>query len=113
MQRFEQRVVAHLREHFPQRMMGIAEQTAREFIQFCIERARGYGIQSERDVVLFVNVALALGQRFDEDPRFKWAADILVDEFIVTPAARVEELHRRTVEFLDAPHLHRQREMSL
>jgi hypothetical protein len=103
MERFEERVIAHLREHFPDRMAGVSPQNARELVRHCVERARRHGIESERDIVLFANVVVALGPRFEQERRYKWAAEALTDEFIVTPAARVEELHRRAVELLNAP----------
>ena len=103
MERFEERAIAHLREHFPERMASVSAQNARELVRFCVQRARGYGIESERGIVLFASVAVALGPRFDEQPRYRWAAEALADEFIVTPTARIEELYRRAVELLDAP----------
>jgi hypothetical protein len=101
LERFEARVIAHLRQYFPQRMASVSDQNARGLVRFSMERARRYGIVTERSLVLYISVAVALGSRFDQ--RHAWAAEILRDPFIATPEARVEELHRRTVEFLDAP----------
>jgi len=111
MERFEERVISHLREYFPDRMAGVSAQNARELVGYCVQRARHYGIESERDIVLFASVVVALGPRFEHERRYRWAAEALSDEFIVTPAARVEELHRRAVELLNAPP--RSREASL
>ena len=101
MERFEGRVIAHLRRHYTERMAGIADPTAREFVRFCVRRAARYGIDRERDIVLFIDVAIALGQRFDEQPHHQWALDVLTDEFLTSPTVRVEALHRLTVEYLE------------
>jgi hypothetical protein len=99
LERFEARVIAHLRQYFPQRMANVSEQNARGLVRFCVGRARRYGIVTERALVLYIGVAVTLGTRFDQ--RHAWAAETLRDEFIATPEARVEELHRRAVAFLD------------
>lgn len=100
MGRFEDRVIAHLRQYYTERMAGIPAETAREFVRFCVRRAARYGIERERDIVLFIDVAIALGQRFDELPQHQWAVQILTDEFLTSPGVRIEALHRRTVEYL-------------
>jgi len=101
MERFESRVIAHLRQYYTERMAGIADPTAREFVRFCVRRAARYGIERERDIVLFIDVSIALGQRFDEQPQHRWALDILTDEFLTSPTVRVEALHRLTTEYLE------------
>lgn len=113
MERFEERVIAHLREYFPERMASVSAQNARELVRFCVQRARHHRIESERGIVLFASVAVALGPRFERDQRYRWAVEALADEFIVTPTARVEELYRRAVELMDAPQPRRPRERSL
>src|SRR6185369_13703282 len=71
LERFEARVIAHLRQYFPQRMASVSEQNARGLVRFCMERARRYGIVTERSLVLYISVAVALGSRFDQ--RHAWA----------------------------------------
>ena len=98
--RFEQEVDAHLRTNFPQRCAAMDDAKRLALVRYSLARARHYGLSSERDLVLYTDVALVLGERFDDDEAFGWAREILTDRFIVSPALRVDLLHERAIAHL-------------
>jgi len=91
---FEDRMVAHLREVFPQRSKRLGEPRVRGKIQHGIERAGTYGITSERDVCRYIDVMFAYGWDFDTDSKLPWAGRILNDERFLLPEAKVNRLYR-------------------
>ena len=100
MLRFEREVDAHLRAHFPQRCAAMGDAARLALVRHCLARARQYGFHSERDLVLYTDVAMVLGQQFDQDPSLGWAREILTDRFIVAPALRADLLHERAMTHL-------------
>lgn len=74
-ERFEDQVLVHVREFFPSRCNALGEDGTRALIRHGIDRARGYGIQREKDVCKYVDIAFVFGRDFDtEQP---WAPSIL------------------------------------
>lgn len=70
-QDFVGRAVDFVRDTYPDvSKRGSAEQLA-SLVHFAIERAELYGFVSERDIIHYLTVMLALGVHFDDDQRFK------------------------------------------
>ncbi len=84
--KFERWMVGHLQKFFPQQCSAMGDSQLRDFIQYGIRRASGYGIKAKRDVCKYVDVMLALGRDFDKDPRFPWAARLLVQSRVQADA---------------------------
>lgn len=76
-ERFEDRMVAHLRVAFPAYAAEAGEQRARELVRFGAQKAAGYGITSERNVALFVDLLVAAGAEFDTRADFAWSRPVL------------------------------------
>ncbi|HOA94157.1 MAG TPA: hypothetical protein PK072_11915 [Quisquiliibacterium sp.] len=74
---FAGRAVAHLRRRFPARTAPVEDARLRAFVDLGIDRARRYGIVGEADVLRYLEYMLIYGARFDTDPRFAWAGEIL------------------------------------
>jgi hypothetical protein len=55
------------------------------------ERARQHGIEKSNDLARYLNIACALGPRFDEDDRYPWARPILASPEM-TPSGKVDRL---------------------
>lgn len=66
-----------------------------------IATARRHGITTRRDALRFVNLDLALGARFHEDPRYPWAAGVLARPG-VHPSMRVDILADHARDVLEA-----------
>jgi hypothetical protein len=76
---YEDRVAAHVERCFPQEFGDLGDLKVRRIIREGISRASNYGIVSERDVCLFIDLMVELGPNFDTDAEFPWASAILQD----------------------------------
>lgn len=98
---FESRLLEHLKEFFPKHCEILGEEQVRKVIRLGIERAKQYGLVSERDIHLYLGLMFMLGSYFDQDPQLPWAAKILTDENIVYPNHRADQLHNRAMAYLN------------
>lgn len=101
LKRFEDSMVEHIKQFFPKYYEVLGEPTIRKVIQYGIDRAENYDFITERDVCLYINLVFLLGSNFDTDIQLSWAASILNDEKITDPATRIDNLHDKTMEYLD------------
>ncbi len=92
--RFERRVYDDLLERWPERCAELGEERTLAAIQAAVARATARGFLSEYDVARFVWLTQLLGEAFDEDPRYPWAAAILADPR-ATPADKMDRLCER------------------
>lgn len=97
---FYQRVIQHLRQRFPNKCSYVGELCLRRLIQRAIEAAEGYGITTERGVVLFIAMMFVLGSGFHQDPQLPWASTILTDPSITDQNERVNRLYAAAVDCL-------------
>lgn len=74
---FECRAMAHLQRAFPQQMREADEQLVRQMIARGIEQASRYGVSDEYDVIRYIDLMVVFGERFDDNPDYPWAKDIL------------------------------------
>jgi hypothetical protein len=104
---FEARMVGHLRRFFPEecRRLGAQgdEDGVRALIRHGIARAQTYGIVSEHDVTLYLNLTMALGRDFDRDALLPWARAVLVETELPEPSRRMARLYRETLERTQVP----------
>lgn len=98
---FEDSMVEHIKEIFPEQYEILGEPAIRCVIQYGVEQAENYEFITERDVCLYINTMFMLGGNFDTDLQLPWAADILKDETITDSVARVDALCEKTLEYLD------------
>ena len=98
---FENRLLEHLQEFFPRQCQILGVEQSRELIRLGIAQAEKYGLDTERDVYLYVGLMCMLGSHFDQDPQLPWAAQILADENIADPSDRADRLHDRAMAFLN------------
>src|ERR1700687_4112303 len=76
MQKFKDKMVAHLQKHFPKQCEVLGPE-GRDWVQYGFERAACYGLVAERDVCKYIGVMLAFGRDFDKDSRLPWASAAL------------------------------------
>jgi hypothetical protein len=98
-QAFEERIIRHIRQNFPDQYKQLGDTDAREdnlrkLIRQGIERARRYGIESERDAARFVELMIRIGPTFEELPEYAWAKAVLSDPNI-SGHGRVELIHQQ------------------
>jgi hypothetical protein len=77
--RFEDRLAFSMREAYTGQVEPLPEEALRSRIHQTVNRARSYGVDEEEDVEAFVGLTFRLGEHFENDPRYAWAADILRD----------------------------------
>jgi hypothetical protein len=92
---FEDRVVSHVARCFPDRHAALGQAEVHAVVRRAIDRAGSYGIVAERDVCMFADLMLALGDTFDRDE--PWAAAILARRG-VDPTTTLRTLFARAVE---------------
>jgi len=90
---FEDRMVEHLTEFFPEQCEALGEPETREAIQHGINRAKTYGIISERDVCKYIDLMFTFGRDFDEDAELPWAGRILNDDEFVNASVKTDRLY--------------------
>lgn len=89
---FENRMVIHLRKFFPQQCDVLGEAKTREAVHFGIWKAKKYGIISEHDVCVYIDIMFTFGQDFDVDPALPWASKALKAKEM-NPATKIEILY--------------------
>ena len=80
LRQFEDRMVIHLRSAFPDQTKEMTEPDLRAMIQAGIDRANGYDITDENDVIRFLEYLCQYGPDFGESSETSWANRFLGDE---------------------------------
>lgn len=99
--RYAEDLCARLLALYPGEAGALGPVALRQLVDDGIARARGYNLDSERDIALFVDLSLFLGSGFDQDPELPWAAEILTDDYITESELRIDTLHARALDHLD------------
>lgn len=75
---FQQRAIAQLREGMPEETAGMSDETLRTRLQSAAERSALYELETEIEILYFLNSAILIGDdQFDVNPSYPWAAEIL------------------------------------
>ena len=77
---FEKRVLVHLRKCFPKKCETMDKERLIELIREGIKRSRSYGIETQRNVMEFIDLMVVFGRHFDTDKAYPQAAKILADK---------------------------------
>lgn len=94
---FEDRMVAHIQEFFPDHYAAMKEAGTRELIRHGVQRAATYGIVAERDVCMYIDMMLAFGPDYDKDGQVPWAGRILRDRGYASPSERMDAVREAGV----------------
>jgi hypothetical protein len=94
---FEDSMVAYVQEAFPKAFDELKELRIREIIRYGWDKARDYGLKSERGVRLYVSLMFLIGGSFDIDPQLPWAKRILNDETITDEAWKNDDLYDESI----------------
>ena len=97
LQKFEDEMVDHLREFFPDQYSMAGEPKIRQMIRYGTQKAATYGIVGQRDVCLFIDVMVEFGSDFDSDPGLPWASAILKDEDEEDPSVKADRLYSMAI----------------
>jgi len=100
-QDFEERMVLHIREFFPDNFDAMGEADSRLLIQHGIEQAALYGFVSKQDVCKFIDLMVCFGAEFDTDVNEPWAKAILSDNSLLNASDRMDALFNAGMGQLD------------
>ena len=100
--RFEDRAVEHVRRYFPQQCEAVGESATRYYVTDGIQRARRYGLESEYDLLRFLNLIFGFGSDFDSRPEHTWMVDFLKDQDL-WPTTRMDAVMAALLETPEAP----------
>ena len=91
---FQDRMVSHIKQFFPQSMEQLGEPAIRDLIHYGIQRSATYQFRLEPDVCNYIDFMVVFGRDFDRDPALPWASSILNNPSLQGPSVRVAELHK-------------------
>jgi hypothetical protein len=97
--RFEDKMVEHLGRFSPPLSTAVGECQLRRVVRLGIERAGSHGFTHQGPVRLYLELMLLFGCDFDTDPRYSWAARILLEQDSDSQMRRAEWLYERTLDF--------------
>lgn len=86
---FEARLLAHIEEFFPVHWREAGEERMLDVVRIGIANAASHGLETEREIYLFVSLMLYLGSYFDTDEQLPWAAAALNDASAPDAFARI------------------------
>lgn len=89
-QDFENMMMLHMREFFPDHYEGLGEENSRLLVQHGIKQGALYGFISKCDVCKFIDLMLCFGVEFDTDEA--WAMEILSDSSFINASDKMEAL---------------------
>ena len=75
--RFDFEAYEHVQLYFPQRCEELGNQAAMQMVRDGLKRARGYGLESERDLLRYLNLLFHFGDGFELSPANAWALTLL------------------------------------
>jgi hypothetical protein len=99
-ERFEERLLAHVEKHFTAQSRRLGRAQMLVVIRHSLERGAVHGFTTERDACLYLSLTLRLGGFFDIDPQLPWAAAILSDPALSDPSLRIDCLYAEASDFL-------------
>jgi hypothetical protein len=83
---FVRRMLAHLKEEFPEKTEAMSKAQLEEFVKRNRDRAEAYSITISDDIEYYIDCAMKYGERFDTDPKTNWAG-----QFLRTPSLKGSE----------------------
>jgi hypothetical protein len=96
--RLRERLQHHLSDHFPDECSALGV-GLEQVVGDGLAKARDYGLRTERDLVKFLNLVVALGLEFDREP---WAARVLSRDDR-GPTLRINQLYSNALDRLSEP----------
>lgn len=93
-QGFEDRMLKHFAEVFPERYEKAKEEEYRLLIRSGIEKAASYEVRDEHSVALFLDLMMGDGPDFDQLPAHAWMRTILTDKSL-SGSAKMQLIYER------------------
>lgn len=97
----EDRILAQLRDVWPQKCERVGDGPLRLLIHRGIEAARSHQLAGELGALIYVGLMFLLGSGFDADPQYPWAAAVLNDTSAAGQATKAGRLYEAAMAYLD------------
>jgi hypothetical protein len=94
---FAGRVIAHVEAVWPGECAELGDATVAALVRSSIQRATVVGLQTELDIVSFVDLDFILVKDFDTNPLSGWSRPILADRKL-GPTEKLQRLYARMEE---------------
>jgi len=92
-QRFENRMIEHIAKFFPKQSEALGESTVRETIRLGVKQSAEFGIVTERDVCLYIDLMMIFGLDLERSDALPCASRILRDMANNYPANKIDVLY--------------------
>ncbi|PZN77305.1 MAG: hypothetical protein DM484_15070 [Candidatus Methylumidiphilus alinenensis] len=80
---FSKQAIKHLRTELPELTVGLSDGALLDSVRTCIPIAANYGLTNWAEIMAFVDAAYLLDdERFDLDPDYWWAPEILNSPYL-------------------------------
>jgi hypothetical protein len=97
---FEERLLSHIQQFFPVHWREVGPERLREVIRLGMTNASTYGLETQREIYLYVSLILYFGSSFDSDFQLPWAADGLKNPSEADPFARIDATYNEGLKYL-------------
>lgn len=87
---------------YPEKYNCQGAEAMKQLIAHAGRSAETFGMTSSRGLTVYTSLAFMLGSGFASDPMYHWAGQVLLDERLPSESARVDELHREAIAYLNA-----------
>lgn len=101
LQNFEDEMVIHSKKFSPKMCEVIGDGQVRLAVHEGIERSFAHGFTNRGPVRFFVEMMFHFGSRFDTDPQYPWASEILNDKQSSDQMERSERLYGKVKGYLE------------
>jgi hypothetical protein len=98
---FETRLLAHIQKFFPIHWREVGQQHLRGVVHLGVTNAADHGLETQREIYLFVSLMLYLGSYFDTDNQLPWVTACLNDMSETDAYLRIEKTYDAALEYLD------------
>jgi len=78
--RFDYDACEHVQRFFPERCAVLGKQATMEWVRGGLNRARGYGFESQYDLLRYLNLLFHFGEGFELSPAHEWGLPFLEGE---------------------------------
>jgi hypothetical protein len=99
---FRKNMEDHVCDFAPRLASSAGPDGVRQFVEQGIEQARHYGFESRDTVRFYLDTACVLGHRFDTDPQYEWAREVLHEPSLYGEDQKADLLSRFLFDYMDS-----------
>lgn len=97
---FERRLLEHIQEFFPVHWREVGRDGLHDVTRLGITNAASHGLETQREITLFVSLMLYFGSHFDTDDQLPWATQGLADVSDGDAFTRIEKTYHSALDYM-------------